>query len=85
MVNFDIITNNDDPQDSASVVRALKLLRKQDFFKEIEQNSYIIWADCGKHFRNCQVVGYLFGDLSKENINGFNYLDFIFDSMKFTN
>ena len=68
MINFDKITNNDDPHDSATVVRALKLLRKHEFFKEIEQKNYIIWAYCGKHFRNCQVVSYLFGDLSKEKM-----------------
>ena len=52
----------------------------QEFFKEIEnkfQNrpiNYIIWADCGKHFRNQNVMGYFFNELKDLNIQGFSLL-----------
>ena len=45
-----------------------------DFFKQIESlykdKNYIIWADCGKHFRNKDICGYLFKELREENIHG---------------
>jgi len=45
-------------------------LREQRFFKEIEKNDYIVWADCGKHFRNSEFVGYLLLELADLKING---------------
>ena len=59
VVNFNVITNDDDNQSMVSVVRALRLLREQPFFKQIESTAfeiekqvarskyYILWADCG--------------------------------------
>ena len=57
-------------QDAESAVRAFRVLRNQDFFKKIEKKEYIIWADCGKHFRNKLFVGYLFNTLKFDEIKG---------------
>ena len=53
-------------------VRAFRFLREQDFFKEIDQFNYIIWADVGNHFRNLVFIGYLLKELGKEGISGKN-------------
>lgn len=66
LINVDIITD-DLSQDACSVVRAFHFLRRQDFFKEIEKPDYIVWMDCGKHFRNQYVAGYLLEDLAKKH------------------
>ena len=46
MINFDLISS-DEHQDAYSAVRGFRILRDQEWFKEIEQNDYIVWADCG--------------------------------------
>jgi hypothetical protein len=69
-INFDIITNDDDNQDMAAVVRGFRLLRSQQFFREIDKTKYIVWSDCGKSFRNCEIIGYLMIELASENIHG---------------
>jgi hypothetical protein len=57
--------------DGEATVRGFRLLREQAFFKEIHQNDYIVWADCGKHFRNNEFVGFLLCELSEvEKIRG---------------
>ncbi len=68
-VNFDIIST-DLQQGARSAVRGFRILRKQAFFKNIEKQDYIVWADCGKHFRNKEFVGYLLLELAEENIRG---------------
>lgn len=73
MINFDIISS-DLNEDARSVVRGFRILRKQNFFLEIEKPSYLIWMDCGKHFRNCEVVGYLLNELAEEKIHGLKIL-----------
>ena len=60
-------------------VRGFRLLREQSFFIEIESavfgsgtdKQYIVWSDCGLHFR-CQVFfGYLLLELTTlHKING---------------
>ncbi|RNA26241.1 hypothetical protein BpHYR1_013587 [Brachionus plicatilis] len=67
-IYFDIIAS-DLCEDARAVVRGFRILRDQDFFKQIEKKSLIVWMDCGKHFRNCEVVGYLLKDLAKEKIH----------------
>ncbi len=61
-------------EDARAVVRGFRLLRSQDFFKQIEKDSYVIWMDCGKHFRNSEVIGYLLKDLARENKHGILFL-----------
>lgn len=51
VVNFDIISS-DEHQDAYSAVRGFRILRDQEWFKEIEQKDYIVWADCGLIFFN---------------------------------
>ncbi|CAF1020612.1 unnamed protein product [Brachionus calyciflorus] len=68
-INFDIISS-DLTEDARAVVRGFRLLRQQKFFKNIEKNSYIVWMDCGKHFRNFEVIGYLLKDLAEQKIDG---------------
>ena len=57
-VSFDIISS-DLTQDARAAVRGMRILRSQDFFTAIDKPDYIVWADCGKHFRNCEFIGYL--------------------------
>jgi hypothetical protein len=71
VINFDVISPNLS-ETSFSTVRRFRFLREQAFFKEIEKPNYIVWADCGKHFRNKLFIGYLFNELSKQKINGKN-------------
>ena len=68
-VNFDIIAS-DDCQEARAVVRGFRLLRMEPFFREIDQKEYIVWMDCGKHFRNNLLAGYLFKELAEEKILG---------------
>lgn len=74
-INFDIISS-DIKEDSYATIRGFKFLREQEFFKAIERTfinkplNYIIWSDCGKHFRNQNVLGYLFNELKEANIQG---------------
>jgi hypothetical protein len=69
-INFDIISS-DLSEDSYATVRGLRYLRQQEFFKKIEERfkngeiNYIIWTDCGKHFRNQNVMGYFFKELKE--------------------
>lgn len=70
-INFDLITKcYKGSQDAESAVRAFRALRHQDFFKKIETKEYVIWADCGKHFRNKRFVGFLFNELKMHEIKG---------------
>jgi hypothetical protein len=69
VINCDIIST-DLNQDASAAVRGFRFLREQSFFKEIEKNEYIVWADCGKHFRNSEFVGYLLLELADLKING---------------
>ena len=75
-INFDIISS-DTSQDIRAAVRGFRILRDQEFFKKIDQKDYIIWADCGKHFRNNEFIGYLLLELAHLKINGKNK---VFDS-----
>jgi hypothetical protein len=78
-INFDMISKcYKGSQDARSVVRAFRILRNQEFFKKIEQGEYVVWADCGKHFRNSLFIGYLFKEMRDFEKHGnlhFNYLD----------
>lgn len=69
LINFDIISSNLST-DASAAVRGFRFLRDQDFFKEIDKLDYIVWMDCGTHFRNGMVIGYLLCDLAKEGIRG---------------
>jgi hypothetical protein len=67
LFNVDIVY--DGSQEALSVVRCLRFLRKQSFFKEIEKSSYILWCDTGKHFRCAELAHYFLDELAKEKIN----------------
>lgn len=69
VINFDIITS-ELKQDGMAAVRGFRILRHQEFFKNIDKNQYIVWADCGKHFRCKYFIGYLLGELADEKIHG---------------
>ena len=70
LINFDIISS-DTCQDARAAVRGFRILRDQPFFKTIEKKEWTGWADCGKHFRNNELVGYLLLELPTSNIHGF--------------
>lgn len=69
LINFDIISS-DLSSDGNAAVRGFRILRQQQFFKDIDQLNYIVWCDTGKHFRNYEMTGYLFEELKQENIHG---------------
>lgn len=75
-VNFDLVSA-DLTENSDTTVCGFRFLREHPFFKEeIEAKfqgralNFNIWADCGKHFKNQLVLGYLFNELKEENIQG---------------
>lgn len=69
VINFDVVSSNVSEK-GENVVRAFRFLREQEFFKEIDKNEYIVWLDCGKHFRNQTVIGYLLIELAQIGIQG---------------
>jgi hypothetical protein len=43
-------------------------MRKQNFFKKIDKKKYVIWADCGLHFRCSEMLHYLLIELANEGV-----------------
>ena len=68
LINFDLISS-DLNQDAHAVIRWLRVMRQQNFFKEIDKKEYIVWCDAGKHFRNNELMGFLLRELTLEKIN----------------
>ena len=66
---FNVNFVGDFKQDAFSAVRAFRLLRKQDFFKAIDKKNYIVWSDCGKHFRCSEFISYLMEELAGSEIH----------------
>jgi hypothetical protein len=64
-------------QDARAAVRGFRLLRQQDWFKAIEQSDFVVWSDCGKHFRNNELAGYLLLELAKEKKHGIVFYIFL--------
>ncbi len=58
-------------QDARAAKRGFRILREQNWFREIEENDYVVWCDCGKHFRNNEMAGYLLMELADEKKHGF--------------
>lgn len=69
MINFNIISHNLE-QGANAAVNGFRILRLQNFFQLIEKDQYVVWADCGKHFRNNEFVGYLLIELAENNKHG---------------
>lgn len=65
-ISFDVISEL--PHSGESVVRCLRLLRRQQFFKKIDKKSYFFWSDVGTHFKNNQLAHYCFIELAEEAI-----------------
>ncbi len=61
LINVDIVTKMSNS--ALSVVKCLRFLRSQSFFKLIDKRNYVIWADCGSHFRNNELAHYFFKEL----------------------
>jgi hypothetical protein len=57
-------------QGGNAAVRGFRILRMQVFFKKIDQKDYIVWADCGPHFRCETFIGYLLLELAEDKIRG---------------
>lgn len=68
-INFDIISH-DLETDAYAAIRGFEILQNQEFFKEVFKNDWIIWADCGTHFRNNDLVSYLLKHLLSKHIYG---------------
>ena len=78
LINFDLISS-DLSQDASAVIRGLRILRQQPFFKEIEKPEYVIWLDTGKCYRNNEILGYFLIELAKETIHGLCFKTFYFN------
>jgi hypothetical protein len=65
MVFVDVVSDYTE-QDSRSAIQAFKELLEKDFFIEIARNikKYVIWCDCGSHFRNNYMIHFLFTELA---------------------
>jgi hypothetical protein len=74
-VNFSIISS-DLTQDARAAVRGFRILREQTWFKNIDVQDYIVWADCGKHFRNNEMASYLLLELADQKKHGKLYLNY---------
>ena len=64
--HFDFVSEVDCKQHASKAIHGFRYLREQIPFKEIEKSNYIIWADCGPHFRCSEFVYFLFDELSKK-------------------
>ena len=49
-LNMDVVFNHNRNQ-CIQALSAFRLIRKQNVFKKVEKTKYLIWTDCGKHFR----------------------------------
>ena len=75
-IRFDLVADGDKAKfstDSISAVRAFRFLRNQSFFKEIDKPNYIIWTDCGTHFRCERFVNFMMGEVSQEKKVSLNF------------
>lgn len=71
-INFDVISY-DNKQTGFAAIRGFRFLRTQQFFERLQYiKEYVVWLDCGKHFRNKMLIGYLFKELASEKIHGMN-------------
>lgn len=69
-INFDVISF-DNKQTGFAAIRGFRFLRTQQFFEKFQNiKQYIVWLDCGKHFRNKMLIGYLFKELAADQIHG---------------
>ena len=57
----DIISTN-----ALSTNRVFRFLMKQNFFKEIDRKSLIIWCDCGTHFRSAENMHFFLVELPSQ-------------------
>ena len=70
--HFDFVSEVDCKQDAHKAITGFRFMRQLQQFKEIQKSKYIIWADCGPHFRSSEFISYIYDDLCKEqhiNIN----------------
>jgi hypothetical protein len=51
-------------------VRGFRILSRKEFFTKIDKKEYVIWADCGPHFRTQKFIGYLLLELVSLGIKG---------------
>ena len=49
-------------------MRGFRILRGQEFFIKIDKKDYVVWADCGPHFRTQKFIGYLLLELASLGI-----------------
>lgn len=69
-INFNVISC-DKKQTGFAAIRGFRFLRTQEFFERLQYiKEFIVWLDCGKHFRNKMLIGYLFKELASEKIHG---------------
>lgn len=67
-LNMDLVLNSAS-ETSFVAVTAFRHIRNQNIFKKIDKKQYIIWTDCGPHFRSNEFADFLFTDLKNDGIS----------------
>ena len=62
-INVDVVSNFSTT--ALCAVKCFRKLREQDFFKNLEKKKWIVWTDCGSHFRGYEMAHYLFKELTE--------------------
>jgi hypothetical protein len=60
--NIDVISDFEGSK-AADLIRLFRHVMSLDFFKQVDQNEYVIWTDCGKQFRSAEFFYFLFDEL----------------------
>ena len=61
-VYVDILADNG-AQTASAVIQSLNFIKSQNFFRRIDKDNYIVWADCGNHFRCYELLHYFLIEL----------------------
>jgi len=67
-INADLVSDNT-TQDGIRVINMFRFMRKQPFFDKLKnKNKLILWCDSGTHFKNKELMHYLFVELKAEGV-----------------
>ena len=66
IIHVDIVS--DFTTSAMCAIRCFRLLREQPFFKRFVNTNWIVWSDCGSHFRCSELMHYFFVELFEEKI-----------------
>ncbi len=73
-LNIDVISDYEG-QTANDLIRCFNHVMEMDEFKDVDQDHWIVWTDCGKSFRCAEFIYFLFNDLANKrksvNLNFF--------------